>query len=190
MKKSLVLWGTIFALMMTSACGSSASGPAGEGAPSTSSSSPASGDSISSEEGTPTDAPADECTPVAGGIPANAGEFTCLNLVSTSGTDATGELAWLGTDPFTLVTSEQEGGLHFSSKTPCNTVMSSVEVTDTQFIVGPNMAMTMMACQSPQSDYERWVTTFFSAPLDYTLDKDSMVLSNEHGTVTFKAAKP
>ncbi|MFB9165296.1 MULTISPECIES: META domain-containing protein [Arthrobacter] len=190
MKKFLLLMGASVALVLTSACGSPASGPAGEPAAPASSSGPASGDTISSEEDPSADAMSPACTPVAGGIPATAKDFACLNLISVSGSDATGALPWLGTDPFTLVTSEQDGGIHFSSKTPCNTVMSSATVTDTTFTVAPNMAMTMMGCQSPQNDYEGWVVKFFSAPLDYTVAKDSLELSNSHGTVTFKPAAP
>lgn len=185
MKKSLVLCGTVFALMMTSACGT---GPGGGSAGGSSVSGPAESGSAATDPGPAESQETADCKPVAGGIPANAQEFTCLNLVSASGSDATGELSWLDTDPFTLVTLERDGELRFSSKTPCNTLMSSMDVTETQLIVGPNMAMTMMACQGPQSDYERWVATFFSAALDYTLGKDTMVLSNEHGTVTFKPA--
>ncbi len=33
-----------------------------------------------------------------------------------------------------------------------------------------------------------WVVSFFSSPLDYTLNADSLVLRNDHGTVTFKPA--
>lgn len=131
-------------------------------------------------------ASADGCVPAGKGIPTTVEDFDCLNLVAVSGTDANGEIAWIGTHPFTLVTMIRDGNVAFSSKTPCNTIMSSVKVTDTQFTVDPNMAMTMMACQSPQSDYERWVATLFSTPLNYTLNQDSLVLGNEHGTVTFK----
>ena len=123
---------------------------------------------------------------MAAGIPATEKDFSCLFLSSVSGSDATGELAWLSSNPFTLVSMERDGTVSFSSKTPCNTLMRSVK--DMQFIVEPNMAMTMMACQSPQNDYEKLVSTFVSTPLDYTLNKDSLVLRGEHGTVIFKPA--
>ncbi|MHA7268550.1 META domain-containing protein [Arthrobacter sp. HLT1-20] len=128
----------------------------------------------------------EQCTPATGGIPGVAKDFECLDLISVSGSDSTGELAWLGKDPFTLVTLPRDGGVFFSSKTPCNTLMSQVEVTDTQFVVDSNLAMTMMACQSPQSDYENWVIKFFSTPLDYAFNAGSLTLSNSVGTVTFK----
>lgn len=160
MKKPLALVGTALILMLATACGSpSAGGSPTETAGNTAADLPA---SASPED------PETPCAPVAGGIPASAQDFSCLNLVSVSGSDTTGELAWLGSDPFTLVTLEQDSTLRFSSKTPCNTLMSSVKVTDTQFIVDPNMAMTMMACQDPQGDYESWVAKFFSTPLEYT----------------------
>lgn len=179
MKKPLALLGAALLLMLATACGSPSAGDSpAETAGNTAADLPASA--------TP-ESPESSCAPIAGGIPASVADFNCLNLSSVSGSDATGELAWLGSDPFTLVTLQQDGALRFSSKTPCNTLMSSVKVTDTQFIVDPNMAMTMMGCQSPQSDYESWVAKFFSTPLDYTLNKDSMVLRGEHGTVTFKA---
>lgn len=125
-KRTLVLLAATCALMMASACGSPSgtSGTSGEGAPATTNSVPVPGGTISSGIVASTDALPETCTPVAGGIPANAKDFNCLVLVSTSGSDATGELAWVGTDPFTLATSEQDGALHFSSKTPCNTLMS------------------------------------------------------------------
>ncbi|MDO5754268.1 META domain-containing protein [Arthrobacter sp.] len=178
MKKYFVLLGATMALLLASACSTT---PAGTPAADT----PSATVSDDTDLANPTEA---DCTPVAGGIPATEQDFSCLNLSSASGSDATGELAWVGSDPFTLVTMARDGALSFSSKTPCNTLMSTVKVTDKQFIVDPNMAMTMMACQSPQSDYEKWVSTFFSAPLDYTLNKDSLVLRGEHGTVTFKPA--
>ena len=177
MKKCAVLLGAVLVLLLASACTTSPdSSPTLEPT-----SKPNSGVAASS-------APNDQCTPVAGGIPAQVPDFDCLNLSSVSGSDATGELAWLGTDPFTLVTTVRDSKLSFSSKTPCNTLMSSATVTDTQFIVDPQMAMTMMACKSTQSDYEGWVVKFFSSPLNYTLNADSLVLSNTEGTVTFKAA--
>lgn len=180
MKKHVALLVAALFLLLTTACGSHSAGSSpAETAGSTAADLPV---SASPED------PETPCAPVAGGIPASAQDFSCLNLISVSGSDATGELAWLGSEPFTLVTLKQDGALRFSSKTPCNTLMSGVKVTDTQFMVDPNMAMTMMACQSPQSDYESWVAKFFSTPLDYTLSKDSLVLSGEHGTVTFKAA--
>lgn len=182
MKKHLALLGAALFLLLATACGGPSAGASANTDGSVSVESPGPGQGISQE------APEAPCTPVAGGIPATAEDFSCLNLMSTSGSDATGELAWLGSDPFTLVTLKQDGALRFASKTPCNTLMSSVKVTDTQFLVGPGMGMTQMGCQAPQSDYEKWVATFFSTPLDYTLNKDSLVLRGEHGTVTFKAA--
>lgn len=181
MKKHLALLGAALFLLLATACGGPSAGGSADTDESVSVESPRPGQGMSQE------APAAPCTPVAGGIPASAADFNCLNLISTSGSDATGELAWLGSDPFTLVTLEQDGALRFSSKTPCNTLMSSVKVTDTQFLVDPDIAMTMMGCQAPQSDYEKWVATFFSTPLDFTLNKDTLVLRGEHGTVTFKA---
>ncbi|AIY02640.1 hypothetical protein ART_3041 [Arthrobacter sp. PAMC 25486] len=201
MKKSLVLLGALMALLLASACSTTPSGSPDENPPASSASQttePTSATQNAPEPSAPQEAPAaapsedpppasdDDCVPAGTGIPASVQDFECLNLTSVSGTDATGEITWLGTDPFTLVTMVRDGNVAFSSKTPCNTLMSSVQVTDTQFVVDPNMAMTMMACQSPQSDYEKWVATFFSAPLNYTLNPDSLVLGNDHGTVTFK----
>lgn len=186
MKKHLAFFGTALIMMTVAACGSPSAGGSAHTAGSVSVESPGPGQNISPNA----ELPKPPCTPVAGGIPAAAKDFNCLNLTSVSGSDATGELAWLGSDPFTLVTLEQDGALRFSSKTPCNTLMSSVKVTETQFIVDPNMAMTMMGCQSPQSDYESWVAKFFSTPLDYALIKDTLVLSGEHGTVDFVISAP
>lgn len=234
MKKTLVILGAAFALMLTSACNSGSSGSPIASAPASSATSasqtsaspsatakapessptategdapePSASPEASQEPPASQDAPepaspearaaapsnnappaaADGCLPAGNGIPTSVKDFECLNLISTGGTDANGGIAWLGTDPFTLVTMVRDGNVAFSSKTPCNTLMSSVQVTDTQFIVDPNLAMTMMACQSPQSDYEKWVAAFFSSALDYTLNSDSLVLSNDHGTVTFK----
>ncbi|WP_207346327.1 META domain-containing protein [Arthrobacter sp. E3] len=177
MKKYLVLLGATMALLFASACSTTAAGTPAADAPSA---------TVGNDTDLTNPTQAD-CTPVAGGIPATEEDFSCLNLSSASGTDATGELAWVGSDPFTLVTMERDGVLSFSSTTPCNTLMGSVTVTDKQFIVA-NMGMTQMGCQSPQSDYEKWVSTFFSTPLDYTLNMDSLVLRGEHGTVTFKPA--
>lgn len=179
MKNYLVLMGAAAALLLASAC-SIAPGGTGSTPPLTAGSSAAAGNEPS---------PGAKCTPVAGGIPTTVKDFNCLNLASVSGSDSTGDLAWLGTDPFTVVTMVRDGVLSFASKTPCNTLMSSVKVTDTQFIVEPNMSMTQMGCQSPRSDYEGWVAKFFSTPLEYKLNKDSLELSNSHGTVVLKAVK-
>ena len=118
MKSRLALLAT--SLLLLSACST-----AGGATPETS----AAGTEISLE--TPA-----QCTLAAGGVPRTIKEFECLNLSSVGGSDATGELAWLGTDPFTVVTKIRDGVLSFSAKTPCNTLMSQVEVTDTQFVVG------------------------------------------------------
>lgn len=178
MKKYLVLMGTAMAMLFASACNTTPAGTSAVDAPPT-----------TAPEGANPSVPAEaKCTPVAGGIPTTEQDFDCLDLVSVAGGDATGELAWLGTEPFTLATMVRDGSLSFSSQTPCNTLMSTVKVIDKQFIVDPNIAMTMMACQSPQSDYETWVSTFFSTPLDYTINNESLILSGENGTVTFKPA--
>ncbi|POH75147.1 hypothetical protein CVS27_00605 [Arthrobacter glacialis] len=174
-KRHLFLLGA--ALLLLSACGTTPDAGGAAGAAGTTS------DATDVSTQTPT-----QCAPVAGGIPHSVKDFDCLNLSSVSGSDSTGELAWLGNEPFTVMTMPRDGGVSFSSKTPCNTLMGQVEVSDTQFVVGSNLAMTMMACQSPQSDYEKWVVKFFSTPLDYTLNADSLILSNTVGTVTFKPA--
>ena len=157
MKKPLVLMGATMAVLFASACSTTPAGTSAVDAPTTTT-------PVIANPSLPSAGA--ECTPVAGGIPASETDFGCLHLASVSGSDAPGELVWLGTEPFTLATMVRDGALSFSSRTPCNLLMSAVKVKDKQFIVDPNMAMTLMACQSPQSDFETWVTAFFSTPLD------------------------
>lgn len=168
MRSRLVLLAA--SLLLLSACGATPEGTA------------------STSEAPMSNESAEQCSAVVGGVPRSAKDFECLNLSSVSGRDASGELAWLGEDPFTLVTMPRDGAVAFASKTPCNTLMSQVDVTDSQFVVNANLGMTQMACQSPQSDREQWVIKFFSTPLDYTLNTDSLTLSNSVGTVIFKPA--
>ncbi|MEO6530623.1 MAG: META domain-containing protein [Specibacter sp.] len=170
MKRRLVLSAT--SLLLLSACTTP-----GGATPETGTASP----------GIPLETPV-QCTPAGGGVPRTIKDFECLNLGSVSGSDATGELAWLGSDPFTVVTMVTDGALSFSSKTPCNILRSQVTVTNTQFVVGPDIFLTQMGCPSPQTDHEKWVVKFFSSPLDYTLNADSLVLRNNAGTVAFKPA--
>jgi len=129
------------------------------------------------------------CTPVPGGIPKTAKDFNCLDLVSVTGADMSGKLDWLGTDPFTLTTNLEDGGLRLGSKTPCNTLGAALKVTDSQLVVDPGtMVQTAMGCQSPESDREQWVVNFLSQPMDYLVKGDTLVLNNPEGFVVLKAA--
>lgn len=146
--------------------------------------------SSSVQQGTAgTASPEAPCTPVAGGIPKTIADFNCLSLVSVSGRNSNGPLAWLGTDPITVKTSTLGGQLNIGGQAACNYYGAPVTVTATMLIVSADkMTSTAIGCLGAKGEQDKWVFAFLGKPMNYTVRDQTLVLSNSLGEIILKPA--
>lgn len=166
---TLGLLGAGVLLVGLTACGSSGSaGGGGTGAGSAASSSaPASGSAPSSASGS------------------DAARTTRSDLDGKSfvATEVTGSHTLA---PNSTITLAFEGG-SLSANAGCNTMVGRYTLVGGK-LTAPQLASTMMACLGDLGDQDAWLGTFLGSSPAYTLDGDTLTLTNGTDTVVFGPA--
>jgi heat shock protein HslJ len=180
MKLTKLLHGAAGAILMTMAVGSCAGVPgADQGSPL-----PAAPDS---SFGTETAGP-DTGSPIPGPS-CEGGPFGCRTFTSTEGSDASGELEWLHSQPLVVSSTFVNGTWTVGVKTPCNHMSIEVSVEGNQLIPGQTIS-TAMACAEPAGGFESWTRELFEQTVKWELTGESLLLQNGHGTVVLKDSGP
>ncbi|WP_175637347.1 META domain-containing protein [Sinomonas mesophila] len=138
------------------------------------------GDAPSSAPRTPDPTPSEDCSDV-GGLPG------CVTFTSVSGSDPSGPLPWLGTDPVSFSVRTVNGRVTVGIGTPCNGGGGPAELDGATLTVDHSQfAQTLIACLGPQADYERWTWNLIAEPVSYAYDGTTLTWSNPRGTVVFR----
>ncbi len=135
----------------------------------------------SSAAGTPTG-------PVPGPV-CEGGPLGCRLYRSTGGRDATGDLAWLKSEPLEVSMVFVNGTWTVGVKTPCNNLGVEVKVDGNRWLPGRIIA-TAMGCPATEGGYENWTHELFKQPVTWTLDGPTLLLRNSHGTVELTDSGP
>jgi heat shock protein HslJ len=113
-----------------------------------------------------------------------AGPLACSSFVSKSGSDFSGDLAWLESEGLVLSVTTRTGEPSLTITTPCNAI--TVPATISADRIQPDtdhLAAGAMSCAAPASEYEAWARQLVSRPLDYRLDGEDLVLENDTATL-------
>ena len=138
------------------------------------------GNAPSSGPRTPEPGPNEDCSDV-GGLPG------CVTFTSVSGSDASGPLAWLGTDPLSFSVRTVDGKVTAGIGTPCNGGGGPAELDGRTMAVDTSQfAVTLMGCPGPRADYEAWARDYIAEPVTYSYDGTALTWSNARGTVVFR----
>lgn len=128
----------------------------------------------------PTAPPAEGCGEI-GGLPG------CVTFTSVSGSDSTGPLGWLGTDPIRFSVSTVNGVVQGGVVSPCNRGGGPVALDGKTLTFDRTRTVrTLMACLTRAAEYEAWTFNFVDEPVRYTYDGTTLTWSNSLGTVVFR----
>ncbi len=170
---TLGLLGAGVLLVGLTACGSS--GSAGSGATSAGSTSAAA-----------SSAPASASGSASGSASASESARTTrsdLDGKSFVATEVTGSHTIV---PDSTITIAFEGG-SLSANAGCNTMVGRYTLVGGK-LTAPALASTMMACLGDLGDQDTWLAAFLSSGPTYTLDGDTLTLTNGTDTVVFGPA--
>lgn len=117
--------------------------------------------------------------------PCEGGPLDCSEFTSVRGTDATGEVAWLGTDPLTVSSRKANGEWTLFVHTPCNYLQVAVSVQNDVLTQLWRM-VSDRGCQEPTDDYQAWTEQLFEQPVQWKLDGDTLTLRNSHATIELR----
>lgn len=108
---------------------------------------------------------------------------TTWTLTSTIANDAASSLA-ADTEPPTLTIDEEGTAGVF---TGCNSGSTTVEITETTLTFAP-IALTKMACPGGGSALEAQVTAVLDGEVDYTIDGDTLTITNGTNGLVYQAS--
>jgi len=117
--------------------------------------------------------------------PCEGGPLGCAEFTSVRGTDVTGDVAWLGTDPLTVSSRHANGAWTLFVHTPCNYLQVAVSVQD-DVLTQLWMMVTDHGCVAPTDNYQAWTEELFEQPVQWKLDGDTLTLKNSHATIELK----
>ncbi len=117
--------------------------------------------------------------------PCEGGPLGCSEFTSLRGTDATGDVAWLGTEPLEISSSQVNGGWILYVTTPCNWLQVTVSVGDDVLTPLWRVA-TDRGCEGSTASYQAWTEELFEQPVQWKLDGDTLTLKNSHATIELK----
>ena len=113
------------------------------------------------------------------------GPLGCSTFTSVHGSDADGDVAWLGTQPLQISSTHINGEWTLLVKTPCNVLNVEVSVQDDVWAMR-SMAASAMGCRELEGSYEGWTVKLFEQPVQWNLDDGVLTLSNSHATIELK----
>ncbi|SEI72776.1 hypothetical protein SAMN04487917_102215 [Arthrobacter sp. yr096] len=109
----------------------------------------------------------------------------CSKFTSVRGSDAAGDVAWLGTHPLKVSSTRADGEWILNVGTPCNYLQVEVSVSGDILTPGWRTA-TDRGCEEPTGSYQAWTEKLFEQPVQWKLDGDTLILSNSHATIELK----
>ncbi len=120
------------------------------------------------------------------GSPATHG-LDGIEFRTVSGTDPAGDLQWLEDHPIHWrMTSAGGEGTAFI-RPPCSGLQAPVTVTEDKVVVDTRrMSIEAKYCGPPVGDYDLWLHHLIERPLSYSWDGETLVLSNDRGSLTFE----
>ncbi|MFJ5955521.1 META domain-containing protein [Paenarthrobacter sp. NPDC092416] len=114
-----------------------------------------------------------------------SGPLGCSEFTSVRGSDAEGDVAWLGTEPLKVSSTHINGEWTMLVKTPCNVLNVAVSVQE-NVLTTRSMAVSAMGCSEPKGSYEAWTIKLFEKPVQWKRDGGMLTLSNAHATIELK----
>ncbi|UKA51108.1 META domain-containing protein [Arthrobacter sp. FW305-123] len=110
----------------------------------------------------------------------------CSGFTSVRGSDAAGDVAWLGTDPLRVTSARFDGVWTLLINTPCNYLQVEVSAHDDVALTPGLRSVTDRGCEGPTASYQAWTEKLFDQPVQWTLDGDTLTLKNSHATIELK----
>ncbi|WP_310202463.1 META domain-containing protein [Paenarthrobacter nitroguajacolicus] len=117
--------------------------------------------------------------------PCEGGPLGCAEYTTVRGTDATGNVAWLESEPLRVSSRHANGQWTLFVHTPCNHLQVAVSV-QANVMTQLWMAATDRGCEGPTASYQAWTEKLFEQPVQWKLDGDVLTLRNSHATIEFK----
>lgn len=110
----------------------------------------------------------------------------CKAFTSTSGRATGQDLSWVATTPLEASFGRMNGALTLVVRMPCGVLNVPVAVGATVITPDPaEMIQSADGCADTAGDQRTWTTDFLSHPLEYSLDKQELVLTNDLGHIAF-----
>ncbi|WP_419201728.1 hypothetical protein [Paenarthrobacter nitroguajacolicus] len=101
------------------------------------------------------------------------------------GRDASGDIAWLGTDPLKVSSGHTNGAWTLLIHTPCNHLEVAVSV-QADMLRQLWRTVTDRGCIGATASYQAWTEELFEQPVRWALDGDTLTLANSHATIELK----
>lgn len=110
----------------------------------------------------------------------------CKSFTSQAGRATGQDLSWVATTPLEASFGRMNGALTLVVRMPCGVLNVPVTVSATVITPDPaEMIESADGCAGPASDQRTWTTDYLSHPLEYSLDKQELVLTNGLGHIAF-----
>lgn len=129
---------------------------------------------------------------ILAGLPAGCGSaaertLDDIHLTSVAGQDAAGPLPWIEDHPVGWRMATMPGEDTVSIGAPCSPMSAPIRITSEELVVETRrMSIAAIACSPPVNEYDLWLLDFLSAPLGYTWDGRTLVMTNDRGSLTFQ----
>ncbi|MCU1548697.1 MAG: hypothetical protein JWO29_1648 [Arthrobacter sp.] len=117
--------------------------------------------------------------------------FEGKTFTSIEGSAPGEDLSWVASRPLQASFSPINGSMTMVIRMPCGVLNVPVSISADVITANPTrMAESADGCAGPEGEYRSWTRTFLKAPLSYSRDKGTLVLSNNLGRVTFQESEP
>lgn len=109
----------------------------------------------------------------------------CSGFTSVRGSDATGDVAWLGTEPLRVTSARFDGVWTLHVYMPCNYLQVEVSAHDDVLTPGAR-SVSDGGCDGLTASYQAWTEQLFEQPVQWKLDGGTLTLHNSHATIELK----
>ena len=119
----------------------------------------------------------------------SAGRFECKAFSSTGGSAPGQDLSWVASTPLDVEFGRMNESLTMVVRMPCGVLNVPVSI-GADVITADSAAMIESAdgCTGSAAEYRTWTTAFVTTPMTYSLENQSLVLTNDVGQIKFKSS--
>lgn len=117
----------------------------------------------------------------------SAERFECKAFTSTGGSASGRDLSWVASTPLHVEFGRMNGSLTMAVRMPCGVL--NVPVSIGADVITPDSAAMIESadgCTGSAAEYRTWTTAFATTPMTYSLESQSLVLTNGVGQIKFK----
>ncbi|MFJ6418356.1 hypothetical protein [Paeniglutamicibacter sp. NPDC091659] len=119
----------------------------------------------------------------------SAGRFECKAFISTEGSASGQDLSWVASMLLHVGFGRMNGALTMVVRMPCGVL--NVPVSIGADVITPDSAAMIQSadgCTGSAAEYRTWTIAFVRMRITYSMEKQSLVLSNVVGQINFKSS--